>query len=196
MDRSLLEQKSYDEFFHPVLLKDGTSSHYALGLFVGERDGHPFLAHSGEVSGFVSENVVYPQDKAAIVVLTNEIASPAASAIAQALTPFVLAAPTPAEAQAIQIFTGLQHGQIDRAKFTDWCNAYFDQQALADYKNSLGPLGKPASIEQTDESLRGGMTFHAFHVYFPNGKNELEITTFTEPDGKIEQFLVSPVPKV
>jgi CubicO group peptidase (beta-lactamase class C family) len=196
MDRSLLEPKSYDEFFQPVLLKDGQSSHYALGLFVGSRDGHPYLEHSGEVSGFVSENVVYPKSKAAIVVLTNEIASPAASAIARALTPIVLASPTPAEAQAMQIFTGLQHGQIDRSQFTDWCNAYFDAQALEDYKNSLGPLGKPASIQQTSQSLRGGMTFRAFHVYFPDGKNQLEITTFTEPNGKIEQFIVAPVPKV
>jgi D-alanyl-D-alanine carboxypeptidase len=200
MNRSLLDAKSYDEMFAPVMLKIGVSSHYGLGLFTGERDGHPYLEHSGEVSGFVSENVVYPKDKAAITVLTNQDASPAASGVARAIAPIVLgvsaATPTEAEQQAMQIFTGLQHGQLDRTKFTDWCNAYFDRQAIEDYKNSLGPLGPPASMQQVSQSLRGGMVFRAFHVNFPNGENQLELTTFTEPDGKIEQFLVSPVPKL
>ena len=205
MDRSLLSQASYDQFFAPVHLKDGQNTHYALGMFVGTRDGHAYLEHSGEVSGFVSENIVYPKDKAAIVVLTNEMASPAAGAIGRALTPLVLGMPTGesnaeeakrVEAQAMEVFTGLQHGKIDRAKFTDWCNAYFSQQAIEDYKNSLGPLGRPASIQMVRQGLRGGMTFRVFRVMFPNGKNPLTITTYTEPDGKLEQFLVLPVPKV
>ena len=205
MNRSLMSKQSYDEMFKPVMLKDGQNSHYALGLFVGTRDGHAYLEHSGEVSGFVSENIVFPKDKAAIVVLTNEMASPAASAIGRALTPMVLGMPAGhsnaedakrAEAQVMEIFTGLQHGKIDRAKFTDWCNAYFSQQAIEDYKNSLSPLGRPASIQMMSTSLRGGMTFRSFRVMFPNGKNPLTITTFTEPDGKLEQFLVLPVPKV
>ncbi len=205
MDRSLMSHQSYDEMFSPVHLKDGKNTHYALGLFVGTRDGHPYLEHSGEVSGFVSENIVYPKDKAAIVVLTNEMASPAASAIGRALTPLVLGLPTGksnaertnrAEKQAMEIFTGLQHGKIDRAKFTDWCNAYFSQQAIEDYKNSLGPLGRPGSIQMLRQGSRGGMTFRVFRVMFPSGKNPLTITTYTEPDGKLEQFLVLPVPKV
>ncbi|MGC8550471.1 MAG: serine hydrolase domain-containing protein [Acidobacteriaceae bacterium] len=205
MDRSLMSQASYDEMFTPVDLKDGRNTHYALGLSVGTRDGHAYLEHSGEVSGFVSENIVFPKAKAAIVVLTNEMASPAASAIGRALTPLVLGTPESAveseeakraEAQAMEIFTGLQHGKIDRAKFTDWCNAYFSQQAMEDYQNSLGPLGRPASIQMTGQSLRGGMTFRDFRVTFPDGKNALTITTYTEPDGKLEQFLVLPVPKV
>jgi CubicO group peptidase (beta-lactamase class C family) len=205
MDRSLMSQKSYDEMFTPVDLKDGQNTHYALGLDVGTRDGQAYLEHSGEVSGFVSENIVFPKAKAAIVVLTNEMASPAASAIGRALTPLVLGMPKSAvsseearraEAQAIEIFTGLQHGKIDRAKFTDWCNAYFSRQAIEDYKNSLGPLGRPANIQLVGQSLRGGMTFRNFRVTFPDGKNALTITTYTEPDGKLEQFLVLPVPKV
>lgn len=196
MNRSLLSAESYRQFFAPVMLKDGANSGYSLGLFVGSEHGHPYLEHSGEVSGFVSENIVYPASHAAIVVLTNEMASPAASAIARAITPLVLAERNPAEAQALKVFLGLQQGKIDRASFTDWCNAYFNAQTLADYQNSLAPLGAPASVIQTDQSLRGGMTFRSFRVTFPDGKHKLDITTFTEPDGKLEQFLVLPVPQV
>lgn len=196
MDRTLLTGKSYDEMEAPVLLKDGSSSHYALGLEVGSLDGHAYLAHSGEVSGFVDENMVFPEDKVAIVVLTNEDASRAAGGIARDLAPLLLGVTqqtaTAAQAQALAIFEGLQQGKIDRSLFTDWCNAYFDQQALEDFQSSLGPLGKPAGMEQTGQSLRGGMTFHVFRVTFPNSSRVLTVTTYTEPDGKLEQYLVMP----
>jgi hypothetical protein len=35
------------------------------------------------------------------------------------------------------------------------------------------------------------MVFHAYSVNFANGKS-VEVTTYIEPDGKIEQYLVSP----
>lgn len=198
MNRSLLNQKSYDEMFDPVMLKDGKSSHYALGLFVRDVAGHPAYEHSGEVSGFVSENVVFPNDKAAIAVLTNQDASPAAAGIAQALTPLVLglstagSAAAEAEKQAQEIFVGLQHGKIDRSLFTANCNAYFDKTARGDFESSLAPLGAPSSFKQIADELRGGMTFRAFAVEFANSPQKVRVTTYTMPDGKLEQYLVIP----
>jgi D-alanyl-D-alanine carboxypeptidase len=197
MNRSLLSAKSYEEMADAVKLKDGSSSHYALGLFVRNIKGHTVYEHSGEVSGFVSENMVFPDDKAAIAVLTNQDASPAASAIAQAIIPLILdIAPDQsagrAEQQAREIFVGLQQGRIDRSLYTENCSAYFDEQALADFKSSLKPLGEPSVFKQVAESLRGGMSFHAFRVEFPNNPQHLEVTTYTMPDGKLEQYLVIP----
>jgi len=63
---------------------------------------------------------------------------------------------------------------------------------VGDFQSSLAPLGKPASVRQTAEELRGGMTFRAFRVTFPNSSRALVITTYTEPDGKLEQYLVIP----
>jgi D-alanyl-D-alanine carboxypeptidase len=71
MNRSLLAPKSYDEMFAPVMLKSGENSHYALGLFIASLDGHAEYEHTGEVSGFTAENMVFPADKLAITVLTN-----------------------------------------------------------------------------------------------------------------------------
>lgn len=197
MDRSLLSQQSYDDMFNPVILKNGENSHYALGLFIRDRNGHPVYEHSGEVSGFVSENIVFPDDKAAIVVLTNQDASPAAGGIARAIAPLVLGSNTgeqgsAAEAQARQIFVGLQQGKIDRSLFTSNCNAYFDEQALGDFQSSLAPLGPPATFTETAEELRGGMTFREFSVTFANSPQRVEVTTYTMPDGKLEQYLVIP----
>jgi CubicO group peptidase (beta-lactamase class C family) len=198
MDRSLLSQKSYDEMFDPVVLKGGENSHYALGLFVRNEGGHTAYEHSGEVSGFVSENVVFPNDKAAIAVLTNQDASPAAAGIARALTPLVLGtngAASPmaeAEKQAREIFVGLQQGKIDRSLFTANCNAYFDKTARGDFESSLAPLGAPATFNQIADELRGGMTFRAFAVEFANSPQRVRVTTYTMPDGKLEQYLVIP----
>ena len=201
MNRSLLDAKSYDEMFAPVMLKNGDNTHYGLGLFVRDTNGKIAYEHSGEVSGFVSENMVFPEEKAAIAVLTNQDASPAAGGIAKALTPLVLgvsgvpeagSASSP-EKQAREIFAGLQQGKIDRSLFTENCNAYFDQQALGDFQSSLSPLGEPASFKQTADELRGGMTFHVFALEFSKSPVKVRVTTYTMPDGKLEQYLVIPV---
>jgi CubicO group peptidase (beta-lactamase class C family) len=194
MNRSLLDAASYKQMFTPVLLKDGSNTGYGLGVNIGKRDGHNIIEHSGEVSGFVSENLVFPDDRAAIIVFTNEMATQAASQIAQRITPVVLGIPAPApgkeEAQALAIFNGLADGRIDRALFTNYCNAYFNQQTLEDFASSLKPLGPPLSFKQTKQEARGGMTFRVFTVTFPD--RELKVTTYQMPDGKLEQYLVIP----
>jgi hypothetical protein len=194
IDRSLLSQASYTQMFTPVPLKNGNSSGYGLGVFLEKKDGRPIIEHSGEVSGFVSENVVYPNDRAAIAVFTNEMATPAASLIADRIAPMVLglaaSAPSKAEAQALAIFNQLADGHINRKLFTNYCNAYFSQQALEDFAASLKPLGPPLSFKQTKEEGRGGMIFRVFTVSFP--ERELKVTTYEMPDGKLEQYLVIP----
>jgi D-alanyl-D-alanine carboxypeptidase len=194
INRSLLEPASYAQMFKPVLLKSGASSGYGLGVFLGKSDGHAYIEHSGEVSGFVSENKVFPQDRAAIIVLTNEMATNAASLIASRIAPVVLSlpatAPTMEEAQALKIFNQLADGQIDRSLFTNYCNSYFNQQTLEDFATSLKPLGPPLDFKQTKAEGRGGMTFRVFNVTFPD--RELKVTTYQMPDGKLEQYLVMP----
>jgi CubicO group peptidase (beta-lactamase class C family) len=194
MNRSLLDPASYQQMLTPVLLKDGSATTYGLGVDLGKRDGHNIIEHSGEVSGFVSENVVFPDDHAAIVVLTNEMATNAASLIARRITPTVLglpaAAPNKDEAQALAIFNGLADGRIDRTLFTKYCNAYFNQQTLDDFASSLKPLGPPLTFKQTTQEARGGMLLRVFTVTFPD--RDLKVTTYQMPDGKFEQYLVIP----
>jgi D-alanyl-D-alanine carboxypeptidase len=194
IDRSLLSPTSYTQMFTPILLKNGDSTGYGLGVFLKKHDGHPVIEHSGEVSGFVSENVVFPSERAAIVVFTNEMATQAASMIADRVAPMILgiaaSAPTKEEAQALAIFNELADGHIDRKLFTNYCNAYFNQQTLEDFATSLKPLGPPLSFKQTKEEGRGGMIFRVFAVAFP--ERELKVTTYEMPDGKLEQYLVIP----
>ena len=189
--QSLLSSESYKGMFTEIKLKNGEGTHYSLGVDVHDRNGHLSIEHSGEVSGFVSENEVFIDDGAAVAVLTNQDAVNAASTIARLAAPLVAGfALAPAEQQALDIYRGLQQGHIDRSLLAPNLNDYFTPQAIADFQSSLAPLGEPLSLRQTRQALRGGMTFRAFDIVYP-GKR-LELTTYTYPDGKLEQYLIAP----
>ena len=190
--QSILKPESYKQMFTEIKLKDGKGTHYGLGVEVMDRAGHRSIEHSGEVSGFVSDNEVLVDDGVAVAVLTNQDAVGAASAIAQLAAPAVLgsAGAKPEETQALAIFHDLQQGKIDRSLLAPNLNDYFTAEALADYQQSLGPLGEPLSFHQSASQLRGGMSFHAFQIVYP-GKR-LTLTTYTYPDGKLEQYLIAP----
>jgi hypothetical protein len=188
---SVLKPESYKEMFTEVKLKDGKGTHYGLGVEVTTRDGHRSIEHSGEVTGFVSDNEVLVDDGVAVAVLTNHMAG-GAGTIAQLVATTVAGAgaQTDAEKQAMAIYAGLQKGEIDRSLLAPNLNDYFSAETVGDFKASLGPLGEPLTFKQVSEELRGGMTFRAFRIVYP-GKR-LVLTTYTYPDGKLEQFLVSP----
>ena len=189
--QSVLSPESYKQMFTEVKLKDGKSTHYGLGVFVRDSDGHRTIEHSGEVSGFVSDNVVLIDDGAAVVVLTNQDAVSAASTIARLAAPLVAGYPATApEAQALAIYRGLQKGAIDRSLLAPNLSDYFTPEAITDFQSSLAPLGEPLSLRQNREELRGGMTFRIFTIVYPGSK--LELTTYTYPDGKLEQYLIAP----
>jgi hypothetical protein len=193
MNRSLLKPSSYLAFESEVLLKNGLGTRYGLGVDVSSQFGHRALSHGGEVSGYTAENIVFPDEHVAIVVLTNQDAAEAAGAIARGIAPLLLASDDPATpeklAQARKMFEGLQQGSIDRSLFTDNANFYFDQQALQDFAASLGPLGTPEEFVQLRQGLRGGMKLRVYSIKFP--KITLRAWTYEMPDGKLEQYQVA-----
>jgi D-alanyl-D-alanine carboxypeptidase len=189
--QSLLKPESYKEMFAEVKLKNGEGTHYGLGVEVRIRDGHRSIEHSGEVSGFVAENEVLIDDGAAVAVLTNQDAVGAATAIARLATPLVAEYPlTKPEREALSIYRGLLQGRIDRSLLAPNLSDYFTPEAIADFQSSLAPLGEPLSLRQTREELRGGMTFRSFDITYPGRR--LRLTTYTYPNGKLEQYLIAP----
>ena len=192
IDQKILEPRFYRTQQTTVLLASGVSTGYGLGVDVGMVNGHRTISHSGEVSGFTAQNTIYPDDSAAVVVLTNLDATGAPGQFAARIGIRLLAASDSetreATALARRVFEGLQRHEIDRTLFSANANAYFDDQALEDYASSLGPLGTPTDVQQVAQRLRGGMTYRAFRVRCPQGT--VIVTTFILPDGKFEQFQV------
>lgn len=195
INRSLLKPSSYDAFETAVKLKDGKPTRYGLGISVLNQNGVRILEHSGEVGGFVAENIVVPEKKLAIAVLTNQEASSAASDIASAIAKLLMPKAAPAsvagslESKLGAILSALQDGEIDRDLFTADANFYFSAETLNDFQTSLKPLGTVTSVTKDQESLRGGMTERSFTVAFSGGDN-VAVSTYTMPDGKLEQLLV------
>ena len=191
MAQTVLKPESYKEMFTSVKLKNGQDTHYGLGVEVLNMNGHRNIEHSGEVSGFVSDSQVLVDDGASVTVLTNQDAVGAASSIARLAIPVVVGfPPSDTEKQALDIYRGLQQGHIDRSLLAPNLSDYFTSEAIADYQSSLAPLGEPLTFHQTGESLRGGMTFRGFTITYPNTR--LRLTTYTYPDGKLEQYLIAP----
>lgn len=198
IDRRLLSPAWYDTLTAEVKLKNGGDTQYALGIVVGHEGGHRVWEHSGEVSGFTSENIVLPDERAAVVVLTNQDANNAASQIGQfvarRLAPAGSTQMVPGDdrvaASARTILTELQQGRLQRALFTDNANAYFTDEAIHDYASSLAPFGAPRQFCQVARDERGGMVFRGFTAVFAG--HAVTVSTYQMADGKLEQYLVVP----
>ena len=194
INQSFLSPPAYRAMETEVLLSNGTGTGYGLGVDVGMNGTHRLVSHGGEVSGFTASNMVFPDDRAAVIVLTNQDAVSAASMIARRIAAVALPDEDPAAAartaRARGIFEGLQQGTIDRSLFTADANAYFSTQALADFSAGLGPMGALKDFVQTGRQLRGGMVLRVYRAVF--AQRSLRVWTFELPDGKLEQFQVAP----
>jgi CubicO group peptidase (beta-lactamase class C family) len=193
INRSLLGESSYRALETETLLTSGVGTRYGLGVDVELVNQRRKIAHDGEVVGFTADNLVYPDDRTAIVVLVNKYPSRATSQIADTVAALVLEQTQATEdakaAQARAIFDGLQQGRFDRSLFTDNANYYFSDVALGDFKASLAPLGVPAGFKHKRTWLRGGMTGRSYEAKFAD--RTLRVWTYEMPDGKLEQYLVA-----
>jgi len=187
IDRSLLKAESYKTEFEPVELKSGRTQNYALGLDVESIQGRLRIGHAGGGSGFLADNRVWPRERTAIVVLTNnDWADPA---VLTARIAFIVLAPTPEEARVRQLFQAFQDGKVDRGLFSLVGNFYLTATVLADLQASLSPLGPARLIELESESRRGGMTTRRWKILCPGAR--LEAIERSHPDGKMDEFMIA-----
>ncbi|OYY68974.1 serine hydrolase [Sphingomonas sp. 28-63-12] len=186
----------------PVVLPDGKNTNYGLGVFTATRDGRRYVEHGGEAVGFLTENIVYPDDKAAIVVAVNADFGGTQGTIARAIADLILPAKTATAAadpeiaktaQARAVFEAMRAGTLDKAMMTENWNYFFTGTAAADYRASLAPLGEPTSFDPLGPPrLRGGFVNRNYRVTYPDRK--LVVVSYAEPgeQGRYEQFLVMP----
>ncbi|GAA4764134.1 hypothetical protein GCM10023219_05830 [Stakelama sediminis] len=200
IDRTVLPKQDWQEQETEIKLTDGKPSGYGLGVSLSTRDGHKVVSHGGEAVGFLSENVVIPSQKYAVVALVNADFGRATSAITQGITNLLLPAKASAGADeakrtnmAKTLYAELQQGKPDTAWLTTDAQYYFTPEAVKDYADSLGPLGKPTAFEELGgPRLRGGFVNRNYRITYPDQK--LLLVTYAEPgaDGKFEQFIVMP----
>lgn len=82
---SVLSAATKEQMWTPAKLNNGKPTKYGLGWFVDRVEGHKNVGHGGSTSGFSATIQRFPDDKLAIIILTNtdeQIASTLARKIA------------------------------------------------------------------------------------------------------------------
>jgi D-alanyl-D-alanine carboxypeptidase len=200
LDRTLIPADDWAEQERAVHLTDGTTNGYGLGVSTGTAAGRRIISHGGESVGFLSQNTIYPDDHAAIVVFTNADFSGATGTLTDGLAAIILPhadAATTAEpdrlADVRALYAGLANGTVVRAQLTPHASNYFDEAVLGDYRSSLGPLGTPTVFEARGKPrLRGGFVNRNYKIVA--GGKTLTLITYAEAGatGRWEQFIVMP----
>lgn len=183
----------FRELTREVMLANGVGTGYGLGVSLALDRGRPVVGHGGEVSGFTAANRVYPEERAAIVVLVNQDAVDAPAAIAKAIAELLFVHASPGDAAMLErvkgILEGLRKGKIDRSLFTANANAYFTAEALEDMRTSLRRCGSLKKVELRHQGVRGGLTTRVYRAAFR--RKTLVVVTRATMDHKLEQLTIS-----
>jgi D-alanyl-D-alanine carboxypeptidase len=203
----LLSAKSYAVQQTRVTLANGKPAPYGLGVFVDEIAGHKRVAHNGSDHGFLTENRIYPDDNAAVVVMVNADFGHAEADIADEIEHLILGGPAPAKRDprrprsnvdaairpqdlvlARHLIDQLAVGTLDRNLLGPDAQAYFSPTVAADYRDSLAPLGPLVSFERLQAGESGG---EATSIYRLMWRDEWLIAILRrEPEGRVTSFKI------
>ncbi len=189
MNRMILSSSAHRLLETEVLLKNGVGTRYGLGVDVGQYGKRRQISHPGSVSGFTSFNLTLPDDRFAIVVLTNQDPVGAEGAISDGILNLFFPAESDEASLKLfrSVFLELQQGRLDRSLFTSNANAFFTDEVIQDFVTGLQSLGALQDFVQTSQSLRGGMVQRNYRMQC--ALKTVDLSTLTTSDGKIEAVL-------
>lgn len=194
LDRKILSPASFAMLTSPRILADGRSTGYGCGMFVSLTGDAVKYDHGGAVAGSVSQSVIIPATRSAIVIFSNTgFASTAGivNALVQRLTPHgdVPAVSGLSAIDAAQQFlASLERGTIDRSTLGDDFNALMTDERVATDRKSLATHGPITDVRVVRTVERGGMAVAV--VQYKVGTTLAQSLMYRTPDGKIQQFLV------
>ncbi|MBC9031929.1 beta-lactamase family protein [Sphingomonas sp. JC676] len=202
INRSVLTPEDWQTQETEIKLIDGGATHYGLGVSLADRGGHLEVSHGGEAVGFLSSNVVIPDQRFAVVALVNADFGGAQDEITEEVAdllvpvdhaPKAMTLDQTRDALARKLFDQLRTGTLDRSLLTEDASYYFDATATGDYRDSLAALGDPVSFAPLGKArLRGGFVNRNYAIQYKDRR--LVAVTYAEDgaDGKFEQFIVMP----
>jgi D-alanyl-D-alanine carboxypeptidase len=207
LHHSLLSARTYAEQQTAVPLPGGKTAPYGLGVFVDQVAGHRRVKHPGSEEGFLTENRIYPDDDAAVAVTVNGDFGDAQDDIADQIEHLILGLPAPAKrnprrarpiieaavrpqdlALAHKMFEQLASGKLDRSQLTADANTYFTATAVADYRDSLGPLGAPMAFERLQNLKIDGQDVSTYRLMWAD--QWVAAIMRVDPDGRVAVFKI------
>lgn len=175
-------------------LADGSGTRYGLGVGVRAPAETLVLKHDGAVAGFLAQMGAMPGPRAGWAVLTNGDGGDAAGAIAGRLEDLLLFETAPADRAATArdraLLEVLREGRVDRARFSDNGNVQLNDATVAGYAKALREAGPLKAFELNWRQTRGGMDARTYRVEL--AQRVLQLVTRAWPDGRLEQFLLTP----
>ncbi|MEO6447587.1 MAG: serine hydrolase domain-containing protein [Gemmatimonadaceae bacterium] len=195
IDGKVLAAPSFEKLTTPRLLSDGRETTYGCGLGVQRTEDALIYSHGGGIAGIVTQNVVIPSTRSAIVTLANAdfaATGEIVSTLVARLTPHVdvpAIAGLPALDAAKQFLTSVERGTVDRSTLGDDFNALLTDKQVAKDRASLAAHGRVSNVVVTRTVERGGM--EVAQVQYMVGSVRARSAMYRSPDGKIQQFLIN-----
>jgi CubicO group peptidase (beta-lactamase class C family) len=195
IEGKVLKPESFAKLTTPRDLTDGRVTTYGCGLGVQRTGDALVYSHGGGIAGIVTQNIVVPSTRSAVVTLANAdfaATGEITSRLVEQLKPRVdvpkIAGPTAVEA-AKAFLASVEQGKVDRSTLGDDLNALLTDEHLARDRKSLAKLGKVTNVVVRGTTERGGMEV-AF-VEYRVGSTPARTAMYRSPDGKIQQFLIN-----
>lgn len=183
---------SFAEMTTPTKLNNGRIVSYGFGLGVGSVFKRPTVGHDGLVSGFSAENLTFPKDRLAIVLLANGDnfayvhAIRAIAAVVYGTTDPLANAPFKPIAQpAAQVnaakrqLVDLLHGKVDYKQMTPDLVLDLPKYRIPQLKEDGRILGEPLDFQPASVDHRPPLTIYRYRVRFKSGMAEWVYTTNT-----------------
>lgn len=204
LNERLLSPAAYRAQQAEAKLADGSGAGYGLGLYVGSVRGRRLLSHDGAALGFLTENRIYPDDKAALVVMVNADYGAAKQTIVDGLEELLfgpvapVAAPPPAPKPlpetvdpqttglATRVLEQLAARQLDEALFTPQAVGYFTPEVRADLADTLLELGRPDGVKLLRRDPWSGYDGSIHEISWRERK--LVLIMLRTADGLIEDY--------
>lgn len=195
----LVKQTSLDQMWTPATLKDGKSTEYGFGWFIGKMNEHRLIGHSGGIPGFSTDIARYVDDRLTVIALLNQergdgsvITRGVAGLTLPALVPPV---PKPIEDREPQVTARVREfiqqaaaGHLEPEQFTPegWARLFPDRlKEEGEMLKSLGPLQSTALLERREE---GDHRSYRYRVVFH--EDSLSLYIDLAPDNKIASLFL------
>ncbi len=180
----------------PQLLTDKVNPGYGLGFSLGATDGHWDVAHGGEVVGYQSFEMLFPDDDTSVIVFANATPNDVSSTIGNAIVGHLFGSTASAAADAglpdaasltRTWLVQLAQGHVDRSMLTADFDAFMTSRRIAEAQTALASLGTP-DVENTRAVLRGGLIVNVLTVTYKT--KDLRAVLYRTPGGKIAELFL------
>lgn len=157
----LLKPETWRRAFGAYRLRDGRSSGYGYGWFVGQAAGRPTVEHGGDINGFSSNGLWIPSERLHVIVLANHRRGPRhdPAAISLQIAERLLGTPAPPARFAVEAGTLAQYAgvyrvsEVERRVVTVEDGALFSQRGR-NPRMRLTPVARDEFVFESGTRLR------------------------------------------